>query len=153
MVSSWDVLAGKARLSVKCAVIGVGLVGTETAEYLLERGCQVAIIEMLDKIAAGESTTILSIIMKDFESHGVGQFVNTQVTAITANSVETVNTETKKPATVPCYWVVMAAGSKKVPFATEGITVPVKFAGDCSGERTASIAKAVRGGYNAVNEI
>lgn len=153
VVSSWDVLAGKAQLSGKCAVIGGGLVGTETAEYLLERGCQVAIIEMLGKVAAGESTTILPIIMKDFESHGAEQFVNTQVTAITANSVEAVNTETKEPVTVPCDWVVMAVGSKKVPFSTEGVTVPVKFAGDCSGERTASIAEAVRGGYNAANEI
>lgn len=153
VVSSWDVLAGKAQPSGKCAVIGGGLVGTETAEYLLEHGCQVAIIEMLDKIAAGESTTILPIIMKDFAGHGVEQFVNTQVTAITANSVEAVNTETKEPVTIPCDWVVMAVGSKKAPFSTEGVTVPVKFVGDCSGERTASIAEAVRGGYHAANEI
>ena len=31
--------------------------------------------------------------------------------------------------------------------------VPVKFVGDCSGERTASIAEAIRSGYFAANEI
>ena len=48
VVSSWDVLAGKAEVSGHCAVIGGGLVGTETAEYLLEKGCAVSIIEMMD---------------------------------------------------------------------------------------------------------
>ena len=51
VVSSWDVLAGKCDVKGHCAVIGGGLVGTETAEYLLEKGCTVSIIEMMDKIA------------------------------------------------------------------------------------------------------
>ena len=153
VVSAWEMLAGKVQVSGKCTVIGGGLVGTETAEFLLERGCQVAIVEMLDKIAAGESSTILPIILKDFAAHNVEQFVKTRVTAITANGVEAVNTETKEAVSIPCDWVVMAVGSKKVPFSTEGVTVPVKFVGDCSGERTASIAEAVRSGYFAANEI
>ena len=41
----------------------VDLVGTETAEYLLQHGCEVAIVEMLDKIAAGESETILPLML------------------------------------------------------------------------------------------
>lgn len=153
VVSAWDVLAEKVQVTGKCAVIGGGLVGTETAEFLLERGCQVAVVEMLDKIAAGESSTILPIIMEDFTSHNVEQFVKTQVTAITASGVEAVNTETDESVSIPCDWVVMAVGSKKVPFSMEGVTVPVRFVGDCSGEHTASIAEAVRSGYFAANEI
>lgn len=153
VVSAWDLLAGKVQVSGKCAVIGGGLVGTETAEFLLERGCQVAVVEMLDQIAAGESATILPVIQKDFADHGVEQFVKTQVTAVTSSGVEAVNTETKQTVSIPCDWVVMAVGSKKVPFSTEGVTVPVKFVGDCSGERTANIAEAVRSGYHAANEI
>lgn len=153
VVSAWDILAGKAKVSGKCAVIGGGLVGTETAEFLLEHGCQVAIVEMLDQIAAGESGTILPIIQKDFADHNVEQFVKTQVTAISPAGVEAVDTSTKAPVSIPCDWVVMAVGSKKVPFSTEGVTVPVKFVGDCAGERTASIAEAIRSGYAAANEI
>lgn len=37
--SAWDVLAGTAEPAGKVAVIGGGLVGSETAEYLLARGC------------------------------------------------------------------------------------------------------------------
>lgn len=153
VVSAWDILAGKASVSGTCAVIGGGLVGTETAEYLLEQGCKVSIVEMLDKIANGESGTILPLIMADFAKNQVGQYVNTKVTAITDAGVEAVDTKTGENITIPCDYVVMAVGSKKVPFSTEGITVPVQFVGDCSGERTASIAEAIRTAYQAANEI
>ena len=151
VVSSWDVLAGKAEVSGHCAVIGGGLVGTETAEYLLEKGCTVSIIEMMDKIANGESSTILPTIMADFRAHNVQQYVNTKVSAIEDGCVKA--TRGEEELSIPCDMVVMAVGSRKNVFNVEGVTVPVYYAGDCSGERTASIAEAIRGGYKAANEI
>ena len=151
VVSSWDVLAGKAEAAGHCAVIGGGLVGTETAEYLLEKGCTVSVIEMLDKIANGESSTILPTIMADFRAHDVKQYVNTKVSAIEPGCVKAIQGE--EEITIPCDTVVMAVGSRKNVLDTEGVTVPVYYAGDCSGERTASIAEAIRGGYNAANAI
>lgn len=153
VVSAWDVLAGKVSVSGKCAVIGGGLVGTETAEYLLEQGCTVSIVEMLDQIASGESSTILPIIMKDFERHQVEQYTKTKVTAITSDGVEALHTDTQEKVVIACDYVVMAVGSRKVGFSTEGITVPVKYVGDCAGEKTAGIAEAVRSGYQAANDI
>jgi len=151
VVSSWDVLAGKAQVSGHCAVIGGGLVGTETAEYLLEKGCTVSIIEMMDKIANGESSTILPTIMADFRKHAVKQYVNTKVSAIVEGAVKA--TQGEEEITIPCDMVVMAVGSRKNAFCVEGVTVPVYYAGDCSGERTAGIMEAVRSGYKAANEI
>ena len=151
VVSSWDVLAGKAEVSGHCAVIGGGLVGTETAEYLLEKGCTVSIIEMMDKIANGESSTILPTILADFKAHDAKQYVNTKVSAIEAGAVKAAQGE--EEISIPCDMVVMAVGSRKNTFSVEGVTVPVYYAGDCSGDRTASIAEAIRGGYKAANEI
>ncbi len=155
VVSSWDVLAGKTAVSGHCVVIGGGLVGTETAEYLLEKGCQVSIVEMMDKIANGESSTILPTIMADFAKHDVKQYINTKVNAITNDGkcVSATNTAEEKDITIDCDMVVMAVGSVKNTFDVEGVTVPVYYAGDCSGERTAGIAEAIRGGYKAANEI
>jgi len=153
VVSSWDVLAGKAAVSGHCAVIGGGLVGTETAEYLLEKGCTVSIIEMMDKIANGESSTILPTIMADFKKHDVKQYVNTKVSAIENGGKAVRATVGEEEIVIDCDTVVMAVGSKKNILDTEGVTAPVYYAGDCSGERTASIAEAVRGGYKAANEI
>ena len=151
VVSSWDVLAGKAEVKGHCAVIGGGLVGTETAEYLLKKGCTVSIIEMMDKIANGESSTILPTILADFASHNVQQYVNTKVSAIEEGCVKATQGETE--ISIPCDMVVMAVGSQKNVLDVDGITVPVYYAGDCSGPRTAGIMEAVRGGYKAANEI
>ena len=155
VVSSWDVLAGKAVVAGHWAVSGGGLVGTETAEYLLGKGCSVSIIEMMDKIANGESSTILPIIMADFAKHGVKQYVNTKVNAIENDGKQILATDTKeeKDIVIDCDMVVMAVGSKKNVLDVEGVTVPVYYAGDCSGERTASIAEAIRTGYGVANEI
>ena len=151
VVSSWDVLAGKVKASGHCAVIGGGLVGTETAEYLLEQGCSVSIVEMMDKIAGGESSTILPTIMADFKAHNVQQYVNTKVSVIEEGGIKAIQGE--QEITIACDMVVMAVGSKKNVLDVEGVTVPVYYAGDCSGERTAGIMEAVRGGYNAANAV
>ena len=155
VLSSWEVLRGDVEVSGKCVVIGGGLVGTETAEYLLEKGCDVAVVEMLDKVAAGESSTILPLIIKDFKEHGVEEFVKTKVDRIAEDgkAVIAINTETNEEVTIPCDYVVMAVGSKKNVFDETGITVPLTYVGDCSGDRTADISAAVRSGYNAANSI
>lgn len=152
VISSWDVLKG-ADVSGTCAVIGGGLVGTETAEYLAAKGSKVMIVEMMDKIAAGESATVMPLITKDFESHGVEQYVNTKVNEIRDNVIHAVNTKDQTEVTICADTIVNALGSKKNIFDVSGITVPVTYAGDCSGERTADIAAAVRSGYHAANEI
>lgn len=50
-------------------------------------------VEMPDKTGAGESSTILLIIMKGFSAHNMEQFAKTQATAITAGGVEAVSTK------------------------------------------------------------
>lgn len=151
-VSSWDVLAGKVEVAGKVAVIGGGLVGAETAEFLAHKGCEVSIIEMTDKIAAQESTTIIPTMMADFAAHGVKQFTKTTVKAINEAGVVASDAEGSE-VVIEANTVVMAVGSKKNVLDVEGVTVPVYYAGDCDGERTADIANAIRGGYKAANEI
>ena len=154
VVSSWDVLAGKVDISGHCAVIGGGLVGTETTEYVVEKGCTASIIEMTDKIANGESSTILPLIMDDFAKHDVKQYVNTKVKAITNGGKTILATDAQEnEIAIDCDMIIMAVGSKKNVLDVEGVTTPMTYVGDCSGERTASIAEAIRTGYNAGNEI
>lgn len=152
VVSSWDVLSG-AEVSGTCAVLGGGLVGTETAEYLAEKGHKVIIIEMLDKIAAGESATVMPLITKAFEKYQVEQHVNTKVSEIRGNVIHAVGTVDNAEVTIHADTIVNALGSKKNIFDGSGISVPLTYVGDCSGERTADIAAAIRSGYHAGNEI
>lgn len=155
VVSSWDILDCKVKGEGHCVVIGGGLVGAETAEYLANHGCKVSIIEMMDKIAKEESSTVLPTMMQDFAMHGVAQYINTKVISISNDGkcVKAFNTAENKEVMIECDMVVMAAGSVKNKFDVEGVNVPVYYAGDCSGERTAGIAEAIRSGYKAGNEI
>ena len=155
VVSSWDVLANKVEVNGRVVVIGGGLVGAETAEYLANRGCEVLIVEMTDKIAKEESSTVLPTMLKDFADHNVKQYVNTKVSGIVNDGrcVNAIDTKEEKEISIECDYVVMAAGSIKNVFDVEGVNTPIYYAGDCSGERTAGIAEAIRSGYKAANEI
>lgn len=150
VVSAWEVLAGT-EVSGRCVVLGGGLVGAETAELLAQRGLPVTIVEMMDKIAAGESGTVLPLLEKSFADHDVRRLVNTRVERISGNVIHAVNTADGSAVTLEADTIVNALGSRKNVFDTAGLTCPVTLAGDCAGDRTADIAAAVRSGYHAAN--
>ncbi len=152
VVSAWDVLNG-AEVSGMCVVLGGGLVGSETAEYLAEKGYKTTIVEMMDKVAAGESTTVMPLLIKSFEKHQVAQYINTKVKEIKDNVVYAVHTKDGSEITIHADTIINALGSKKNEFSAESITSKVSFVGDCSGDRTADIATAIRSGYHAANEV
>lgn len=111
VADAWAVLAGEQQVYGRVAVIGGGMVGCETAEYLAGHGCKVSIVEMMDKIAAGESTTILPTLMENYKTLGVEQYPGHTVKAIT---MDTLVCEDKEGGEVliPCDYVVMAVGAR-----------------------------------------
>lgn len=150
LVSSWDVLSGT-EVTGKCVVLGGGLVGAETAEYLAEKGNEVTIVEMMDKIAAQESSTVLPLLMGSFKAKNVEQLVKTKVSKI-VNNVVYATTE-NGDIEIKADTIVNALGSKKNLFNERGLLVPYSVVGDCSGERTADIASAIRTAYHNANKI
>ena len=54
VTSAWDILAKKEIVFGNVSVIGGGLVGVETAEYLAARGCNVTIIEIMPSLVGSE---------------------------------------------------------------------------------------------------
>ena len=152
VVSAWDVLNGK-EVTGKCVILGGGLVGAETAEYLANKGHEVTIVEMMERIAAQESQTVLPLMMKDFAEHNVQQMTNTKVASISNNTVKAVNTKDNTEIEIKADTIVAALGSRKNVMDVTGITKPVHYVGDCSGERTADIASAIRTAYHTANAI
>ncbi len=151
---AWKVLAGEQEVFGTVAVIGGGMVGCEMAEYLACQGCKVSVVEMLDKIANGESTTILPTLMESYERHGVKQYVKHKVVEIGAHGVVCEN-EAGESVTIPADYVVLALGAKPAAFdasAIEAAGVPVTRVGDC-GERAADISNAIRTAYDAANAL
>ncbi|EJX07708.1 NADH:flavin oxidoreductase/NADH oxidase [gut metagenome] len=130
------------------------MVGCETAEYLAEKGCQVSVIEMMDKIAAGESETILPTLKENYKKYGVAEYPSHKVEEIQMGKVICRN-KAEEEVIIDCDFVVLAMGAKPVSFDTtflEEAKIPFAKIGDC-GERAADIANAVRTAYDTVNAI
>ncbi len=151
---AWEILSGKQQVYGKVAVIGGGMVGCETAEYLAERGAEVSIIEMLDTIAKGESNTILPTLMENYQKYHVKQYTGHTVKEITLTEV-ICETKENPHISIPCDYAVIALGAKPTAFDTSAIEekgIPVVKIGDCK-ERASDISNAIRTGYDAANAI
>lgn len=151
---AWKVLAGTQEVYGNVAVIGGGMVGCETAEYLAERGCKVSVVEMMDKIANGESNTILPTLMENYARYGVQQYVNHKVSEITMDHILCEDKD-GNAVTIPCDYVVLAVGARPNAFDAEPLKaagIPVISVGDC-GERAADISNAIRTAYDAANSL
>ncbi|WP_318640206.1 bilirubin reductase, long form [Flavobacterium ardleyense] len=150
---AWKVLAGEQNVSGRVAIIGGGMVGCETAEYLAEQGCKVSIVEMREKIASEIGSTVLPTMLELFNKHGVAQFTEHKVTNITVG--ELICEDSKgNVVKVACDHVVMASGSHPVKFDTAALSdlgISVVEVGDCS--KVSNISNAIKAGYDAANAI
>lgn len=70
-VTAQDMLDGKAQMGKRILVVGGSMVGCEAAEYLAERGHQVAVIEMKDVIAADVTPENRRYMFENFEENHV----------------------------------------------------------------------------------
>ncbi|MGM9525084.1 MAG: FAD-dependent oxidoreductase [Peptococcaceae bacterium] len=87
VVLAQDVLLGKVETGQKIAVIGGGLVGAETADFLAYHGKQVSIVEMMDALMRDGEPTPKAMLLKRMAQNGVAIYTSTKVTAIAEHSV------------------------------------------------------------------
>lgn len=154
VADAWKILAGEQQVYGTVAVIGGGMVGCETAEYLAERGCKVSVVEMMDKIAAGESTTILPTLLENYKTYGVAQYPGHKVKEFRLDAVLCENKDGAE-VTIPCDYIVLSMGARSNEWdasALEGTGVEVYAVGDAAG-KAADIANAIRTGYDTACKI
>ena len=154
VADAWKVLAGEQQVYGTVAVIGGGMVGCETAEYLAARGCKVSVIEMMDKIAAGESTTILPTLLENYKTYGVEQYPSHKVKEFRMDAVVCENKDGAE-VTIPCDYIVLAMGARSNEFdaaALEAANIPVYAIGDAAG-KAADISNAIRTGYDTACQL
>lgn len=153
VADAWKVLAGEQQVYGTVAVIG-GMVGCETAEYLAARGCKVSVIEMMDKIAAGESSTILPTLLENYKTYGVEQYPSHKVKEFRMDAVVCENKDGAE-VTIPCDYIVLAMGARSNEFdaaALEAASIPVYSIGDAAG-KAADISNAIRTGYDTACQL
>lgn len=111
VVNSHDVLDGKAEAKGNVVVIGGGMVGMETAEYLAEKGAKVTVLEMLKEFCADMGSTRKICVTEHIYAAGITPVTEVKVTEIKEGVV--VGEKNGEPVEFPCDYAVIAVGAKK----------------------------------------
>lgn len=100
IVHGMDALEGKRPVGHKVLVVGGGMVGAETAEFLAEQGHEVSIIEMRGAIGPDVIHEHRVFLMKAFEEYKIEQIVNAAVAEIFPDGVSYKNALDKEDQTI-----------------------------------------------------
>ncbi len=150
---AWKVLAGEAKVCGRVVVLGGGVVGCETAEYLAKQGCKVSVLEIHDKIAGDISSTVLPTMLESYKEYGVEQYTEHKVTSIVISKL-ICEDKYGNIVQIPFDYVVMAIGARPVTFDTAALSnkgVTVVKVGDC--REVADISHATKTAYDAANAL
>ena len=95
-----DCLEGTRPVGHKVLVVGGGMVGAETAEFLAEQGHEVSVIEMRDAIGPDVIHEHRVFLMEAFEEYKIGQITSAAVTEIFSDGVNYKNAADKSDETI-----------------------------------------------------
>ena len=112
VVTAQDVLSG-AQVGATVVVIGGGLVGCETADYLAQQGKDVTIVEMLRHTARDISPAARYFLRRRLRERNVKMLTSTPVKAITDVGV-VVSSDGEERTLEPVDTVVLATGARSV---------------------------------------
>ena len=112
VVTAQDVLSGTA-VGSRVVVVGGGLVGCETADYLAHQGKDVTIVEMLRHTAQDISPAARYFLRRRLKAGNVKILTSTPVKAITDEGV-VINPESGERTLGPVDTVVLATGARSV---------------------------------------
>jgi pyruvate/2-oxoglutarate dehydrogenase complex dihydrolipoamide dehydrogenase (E3) component len=108
---AWQVLGGGVSAGKHPVVIGGGLIGMETADYLCQKGMQVTLIEALKRSPVLKITSHGYMLHTRVKEAGCRLLFNTTVKIIEENSV-TVLIEDREQILSPVDQVIIAVGLK-----------------------------------------
>jgi 2,4-dienoyl-CoA reductase-like NADH-dependent reductase (Old Yellow Enzyme family)/thioredoxin reductase len=145
---STDVLDGSVKVGSESAlVIGGGLVGLETADFLASQGKRITLVEMLEEVGCHMDPLAKTMITKRLNQYGAELHTNTKVVGLTEDRVFAL--KEGQQVALPCETVVLAVGVKanrELPEALASSDLEVYVIGDALEPRRA--LEAVREGFD-----
>lgn len=132
VVFATDVLSGRATTGSKIVVIGGGLVGCETAEFLAEKGRKVTIVEMLEEMAVEFTSLVRMPLLQRLASKGIDMLTSAICEEITNKGV-TVTKEGKRQ-NLEADTIVLATGmtaNRELVEQLRGKVPEIYAIGDC----------------------
>ena len=147
VVMAEDVLLGKVSVGRRIIVIGGGMVGCETADFLGDKGNELIIVEMLEELASGMSNLKKRLLLDRLNEKRVTLLVSTRVLEVTESGV-VVTTHDGERKTLEADTVVLATETKaksELFWALEGQFSELYLVGD--GVEPRRIAEAMDEGF------
>jgi 2,4-dienoyl-CoA reductase-like NADH-dependent reductase (Old Yellow Enzyme family)/thioredoxin reductase len=148
-----DVLAGKVPVGRDAVIIGGGLVGCETAEYLTSLGKDVVLVEALDKLAPKADSYKLHYIGEYVRKHRIPVYLGARCLEIGPGSL-TIRDKENQERVLPADTVVIAAGYRPRAELAERARekgIPCFVIGDAKEPRLA--IDAIREAYDCARAI
>jgi len=128
VVTAWDVLNGK-ETGNRVVVVGGGMVGCETADFLAEQGKKVTVVEMLPAIAQDMEFVRRGMLLDRFAEYPVEVKTNAEIREIVADGVITGDGEKITADTVVLALGVIANRELELPLSRKSWAL--YCVGDC----------------------
>lgn len=153
-VTAWDLLQGKVKAGRRVAIIGGGLTGCETAEFLAEKGHQVIILEKLDEPALNQSFSLRSDLLKRLKRSKAVE-IRTRTEAVSLGERSVIARQEGVEVTIEeLDTIVIAAGSQPYNPLEASLKMQmddVYAVGDC--DRPGNAAQAIHEAYQVAYRI
>jgi len=147
-----DVLEGKVELRGPAVILGAGYVGMETADFLVERGIDAAVIEMLPYPPVAKLTAHGYWLHKRIRNAGGRMMFGATVDRIDDTAVH--YTQNNEQRSEPAAMVITAMGARSdnaLEPSLKDLGIPYRTVGDAKSPRR--LFEAIHEGYRAACEI
>lgn len=147
VVTAHDILADKVKAKNTVAVIGGGMVGCETADFLSSKGKKVTIVEVLGKLAQDMMPVLRRALLDRLTEKGVTILTGTKVEEVIDSGL-IIRDKDEKVRKLDVETVVLAIGAKSCQVtakALKGKAPEIYVIGDCLEPRR--IPEAVSEGF------
>jgi 2-enoate reductase len=156
-----NILAGEQFDAQHVIVVGAGLVGSETADYLVQKGIKVSLVEIMQDIALDALAEERDFFKRKFERSNVKIFTNAHISEIGDKSVDIVKGD--KTYNVKADAIIIAIGSlatlpevldlssRPSKIKSNNKEIRVVYIGDCVKPRR--VIDAVHSAYDMGREI
>jgi len=144
---AWDVLSNGMKVGDKVVVVGGGMVGCETAEFLVSKGKKVTIVEMLPDIAHDVEEYTRIFLLERLNNSGVQILTKAKLEEIIDKGIIYSENSTRK--TIEADTVVLALGSvssKGLMTELKGKVPELYSAGDCV--EPSKLLEAIEAGFH-----
>jgi len=146
-VEAADVLTGKVEAGGNVVIIGGGVTGGETAEFLALEGKNITIVEMIDEIATGMEAKHRQYLLERLNLLGVSILTGTKAEEVEPGCL-VVSTESGSRQRISADTIIMATGvtpDQRLYQELSGKVVEIYLAGDCVQPRR--IFEAIHEGF------